>query len=328
MRGGLSGISTSVVEVFRAIFRGVAEIGRFGTFCGFPSGVGCRESGANARLKNRARPHSLFSLLNSRLPAPDSRRDLSRRSRSRTTPLILFALFVLLSAFAADAQVLPKLSVGFDKATGPKDVAVTLELVAMLTILSLAPSILIMMTCFTRIIVVLGFLKQALGTQNAPPNQMLMGLSLFLTFFIMGPTFNRVNNEALQPYLAEEINYKVALEKGMAPMREFMLKQVNEKDLALMVRISRSPTPKNVDDLSNFTLIPAFCISELRSSFIIGFLIYIPFLVIDMVVSSVLMSMGMMMLPPVMISTPFKLILFVLVDGWNLVIQQLVLSFR
>ena len=249
-------------------------------------------------------------------------------ARIAGAPLILFALFLLASAAATQAQVLPKLSVGFDKANGPQDVAVTLELVAMLTVLSLAPSILIMMTCFTRVMVVLTFLKQALGTQNAPPNQMLMGLSLFLTFFIMGPTFNKVNDEALQPYLAEKINYKVAIEKGMAPMREFMLKQVNEKDLALMVRISRSPTPKNVDDLSNFTLIPAFCISELRASFIIGFLIYIPFLVIDMVVSSVLMSMGMMMLPPVMISTPFKLILFVLVDGWNLVIQQLVLSFR
>jgi flagellar biosynthetic protein FliP len=243
-------------------------------------------------------------------------------------PWLLPLLIVACACVPAAAQVLPKLSVGFDKASGPKDVAVTLELVAMLTVLSLAPSILIMMTCFTRVVVVLTFLKQALGTQNAPPNQMLMGLSLFLTFFIMGPTFNRVNDEALQPYLAEKIDYKVAIEKGMAPMREFMLKQVSEKDLALMVRISRSPTPKNVGELSNVTLIPAFCISELRSSFIIGFLIYIPFLVIDMVVSSVLMSMGMMMLPPVMISTPFKLILFVLVDGWNLVIQQLVLSFR
>lgn len=248
--------------------------------------------------------------------------------KARALRILIPAVFVLASALAVDAQILPKVSLGFDKATGPKDVAVTLELVAMLTILSLAPSILIMMTCFTRVVVVLTFLKTALGTQNAPPNQMLMGLSLFLTFFIMGPTFKRVNDEALQPYLAEKIDYKVALEKGMAPMREFMLKQVNEKDLALMVRISRSPTPRNVGDLSNFTLIPAFCISELRSSFIIGFLIYIPFLVIDMVVSSVLMSMGMMMLPPVMISTPFKLILFVLVDGWNLVIQQLVLSFR
>jgi flagellar biosynthesis protein FliP len=255
-------------------------------------------------------------------PAPE------RAPQPSVWPALCLLVFLGFACLPAAAQVLPKLSVGFDKASGPKDVAVTLELVAMLTVLSLAPSILIMMTCFTRVVVVLTFLKQALGTQNAPPNQMLMGLSLFLTFFIMGPTFNRVNDEALQPYLAEKIDYKVAMEKGMAPMREFMLKQVSEKDLALMVRISRSPTPRNVGELSNVTLIPAFCISELRSSFIIGFLIYIPFLVIDMVVSSVLMSMGMMMLPPVMISTPFKLILFVLVDGWNLVIQQLVMSFR
>jgi flagellar biosynthetic protein FliP len=242
--------------------------------------------------------------------------------------LPLAALALLILPAVVDAQTLPRLTVGFDKAQGPKEVAVTLQLVAMLTVLSLAPSILIMMTSFTRIVVVLSFLKQALGTQNAPPNQMLMGLSLFLTFFVMAPTIKRVNSEALQPYLAGDMNYEVAIKKGMAPLREFMIKQVNEKDLALMVRISRSPAPRNVDDISDFTLIPAFCISELRSSFIIGFLIYLPFLVIDMVVSSVLMSMGMMMLPPVMISTPFKLILFVLVDGWNLVIQQLVLSFR
>ena len=242
-------------------------------------------------------------------------------------PMIFLGLGFLLPALV-EAQTLPKITVGFDKAQAPGEVAVTLQLVAMLTVLSLAPSILIMMTCFTRIVVVLGFLKQALGTQNAPPNQMVMGLALFLTFFVMAPVLKRMNTEALQPYLAKQIEFQPALEKGMAPLREFMLKQVNEKDLALMVRISKSPAPRNVDDLANLTLIPAFCISELRSAFIIGFLIYIPFLVIDMVVSSVLMSMGMMMLPPVMISTPFKLILFVLVDGWNLVVQQLVLSFR
>ncbi len=237
-------------------------------------------------------------------------------------------IVILVFSFSADAQVLPKLTLGFDKSESPEDVAVTLQLVALLTILSLAPSILIMMTSFTRIIVVLGFLRMALGTQNAPPNQMLMGISLLLTFFIMAPTLKKVNEEALQPYLSKELDYKVAIEKGMKPMRDFMLRQANEKDLALMVQISRSERPKNVDDLSNFVIIPAFCLSELRSAFIIGFLIYIPFLVIDMVVASILMSMGMMMLPPIMISTPFKLILFVMVDGWNLVVQQLVLSFR
>jgi flagellar biosynthetic protein FliP len=257
-------------------------------------------------------------------PAPSS----ARKPRPGLLAALALLLVGVLLPALAEAQTLPKLTVGFDQAQGSKDVAVTLELLAMLTVLSLAPSILIMMTCFTRIVVVLTFLKQALGTQNAPPNQMLMGLSLFLTFFIMAPTFKRINAEALQPYLADEIGFDAALEQGMLPLREFMLKQVNEKDLALMVRISDAPQPRNVADIGNLTLIPAFCISELRSAFIIGFLIYIPFLVIDMVVSSVLMSMGMMMLPPVMISTPFKLILFVLVDGWNLVIYQLVASFR
>ena len=236
-------------------------------------------------------------------------------------------IFLCLVA-TADSQVMPKLSVGFDKTENVEDVAVTLELIALLTVLSLAPSILIMMTSFTRIIVVLGFLRMALGTQNAPPNQMLMGLALFMTFFVMAPVFKQVNDNALQPYLAEEINHKVALEKAMEPMRAFMMKQVNENDLALMVKISRSEVPPSPAEISNLTLIPAFCLSELRAAFIIGFLIYIPFLVIDMVVASVLMSMGMMMLPPIMISTPFKLILFVMVDGWNLVIQQLILSFR
>ncbi len=290
-----------------------------------PSGISAR---AAADFNGFSVPEPTGARVPDRLPACGKDHGPDHGPRRSLWHILVPVLILAFACLPAAAQVLPKLSVGFDKATGPKDVAVTLELVAMLTVLSLAPSILIMMTCFTRVVVVLTFLKQALGTQNAPPNQMLMGLSLFLTFFIMGPTFNRVNEEALQPYLAEKIDYQVAIQKGMAPMREFMLKQVSEKDLALMVRISRAPTPKNVDELSNTTLIPAFCISELRSSFIIGFLIYIPFLVIDMVVSSVLMSMGMMMLPPVMISTPFKLILFVLVDGWNLVIQQLVMSFR
>ena len=250
------------------------------------------------------------------------------RGKSGKWLLAALAFACLALPEAAPAQVLPKLSVGFDQAQGSKDVAVTLELIAMLTVLSLAPSILIMMTCFTRVVVVLTFLKQALGTQNAPPNQMLMGLSLFLTFFIMAPTFQRVNTEALQPYLEDKLEFRPALEKGMAPMRDFMLRQVNEKDLALMVRISKSPPPRNVDDIANLTLIPAFCISELRAAFIIGFLIYIPFLVIDMVVSSVLMAMGMMMLPPTVISLPFKLVLFVLVDGWALIVNSLVRSFR
>jgi flagellar biosynthetic protein FliP len=247
--------------------------------------------------------------------------------RHKRPVLGLVFLGVLILASGTEAQVLPKLSVGFDKTDSVEDVAVTLELIALITVLSLAPSFIIMMTCFTRIVVVLSFLRRALGTQQTPPNQMLMGFSLLLTFFVMQPTFNSINQEALQPYLSEEINHKVALERAEAPIREFMFRQVNEKTLALLVKITRSPIPEKPEDIKTFTLIPAFVLSELKTAFIIGFLIYVPFLVIDMVVASVLMSMGMMMLPPIMISLPFKLILFVMVDGWNLVVQQLVMSF-
>jgi len=251
---------------------------------------------------------------------------LSKKIKKIKTPLLLcLGLFVF--CLDAHSQILPKFNFGFDKSDGVEDVAVTLQLIAMLTVLTLAPSILIMMTCFTRIIIVMGFLRRAIGTQEVPPNQLLAGFSLFLTFFVMEPTLNRINQDALQPYLEKEINHKVALEKGVEPLREFMFNQVNEKTLALMVKISRSPLPETPDDISTMTLIPAFILSELRTAFIIGFLIYVPFLVIDMVVASVLMSMGMMMLPPIMISLPFKLILFVMVDGWNLVVQQLVSSF-
>lgn len=242
---------------------------------------------------------------------------------------LLILLLLLLGAVGADAQVvLPKLTLGLDQAKSTEDVAVTLELIALLTILTLTPSILMMLTSFTRIIVVLGFMRQALGTQMVPPNQVIMGLALILTFYVMEPTMARMNETALQPYLRKELDQKTAMANAIIPVREFMLKQVNEKDLALLVRISRSPSPRNVDDIAFTTLVPAFILSELRAAFIIGFIIYVPFLVIDMVVASVLMSMGMMMLPPIMISLPFKLILFVLVDGWSLVVQQLVLSFR
>jgi flagellar biosynthetic protein FliP len=246
---------------------------------------------------------------------------------------ITFA-FLLILAQAVFAQAvtpdipLPRITFGVDKAQSVEDVSVTLELVALLTILSLAPSIIIMLTSFTRIVIVLNFLKQAMGTQNSPPNQMVMGLGLFLTFFVMAPTFNRVNEEAIQPYLAHEIDYQEGLDKAIRPIREFMLRQTSEHDLALFIRASRLPNPNSVEELGMWTIIPAFIISELKTAFVIGFLIYIPFLVIDMAVASILMSMGMMMLPPMMVSMPFKLILFVMVDGWSLVIQQLLLSFH
>lgn len=237
-------------------------------------------------------------------------------------------IVVLIAAASVSAQILPKVTVGLEKTSDPKDAAVALEIVFLMTILTLAPSILILMTSFTRIVVVLSFLRHAMGTQTMPPNQVIVGMALFLTGFIMMPVFNDINDNALQPYLEEKIDYKVALHKAMDPLRNFMLRQCSEKDVALFVRISKSPQPRNVDDLPNEVILPAFVISELKTAFTIGFIVYIPFLIIDMVVASVLLSMGMMMLPPIMISLPFKLILFVLVDGWNLVVQQLVLSFR
>jgi len=253
--------------------------------------------------------------------------DLRPRNR-RTLLFVLAGLAVVLLAGSVGAQVLPKITMGVERAAKPGDVAVALEIVFLMTILTLAPSILILMTSFTRIVVVLSFLRHAMGTQTMPPNQVIVGMSLFMTLFIMMPTVKNINDNALQPYLQEKIDYKVALKNGMSPLREFMLRQCNEKDVALFVRASRSPQPRNVDDLPNEVIIPAFVISELKTAFMIGFIIYIPFLIIDMVVASVLLSMGMMMLPPVMVSLPFKLILFVLADGWNLVVQQLIASFR
>jgi flagellar biosynthesis protein FliP len=241
-----------------------------------------------------------------------------------------FILYFVLGWFSPElqAQVMPRFSIGVDRAETVEDVAVTLEIVALLTVLTLAPSIIIMMTSFTRIVVVLNFLKQALAAQNAPPLQVIMGLSMFLTFFIMAPTFSEINNNALQPYMNKDIGYKEALTEAEKPIRNFMLRQTGEQEIALFVRASKLPNPRSIDDLSLTVIIPAFILSELKTAFVIGFLIYIPFLVIDMVVASVLMSMGMMMLPPPMVSLPCKLILFVLVDGWRLIVQQLLISFN
>ncbi len=240
-------------------------------------------------------------------------------------PVVSF--FTLFLTTDVHPQILPKVTIGFDQSKAPEDAATTLQIVFLITVLSLAPSILMMMTAFTRIVIVLSFVRRALGTQTLPSNQIVVGLSLFLTLFVMMPVFTKVNDNAFQPYLAEKIDYKTALNEAMSPIRAFMMRQVNEKDIALFVRISKSPLPKNPDELSNVVLIPAFILSELKTAFIIGFIIYIPFLVIDMVVASLLMSMGMMMLPPMMISLPLKLILFVLIDGWHIIIRELVVSF-
>ncbi|MBP2653105.1 MAG: fliP [Firmicutes bacterium] len=242
--------------------------------------------------------------------------------------LIIGLLLSDATAYAAPIIPIPSINIGVEAANNPKDVALSLQILFMLTVLTLAPSILIMMTSFTRIIVVLSFLRSALATQQMPPNQVLIGLSLFLTFFTMSPYITQVNNNAMQPYLAGSITQETAMTEAMKPMREFMFKQTRENDLALFVNLSEMPRPNSQDDIPSTTLIPAFVISELKTAFQIGFLIYIPFIVIDMVVASTLMSMGMMMLPPVMISLPFKILLFILVDGWHLVIRSLVASFN
>jgi flagellar biosynthetic protein FliP len=222
---------------------------------------------------------------------------------------------------------LPSLSLSFANSNKPADVVAVIRIMIMLTVLTLAPAILIMMTSFTRIVVVLSFLRQALGTQQMPPNQVIVGLALFLSFFIMAPTWKAVTHDSIDPYLNETIDQKVAIEKAEGPLREFMFNQTREKDLELFLGLSKEAKPENREQVPTYVLVPAFITSELKTAFQIGFMIYLPFLVLDMVVASVLMAMGMMMLPPVMISLPFKLLLFVLVDGWELVVGSLVKSF-
>jgi flagellar biosynthetic protein FliP len=222
---------------------------------------------------------------------------------------------------------IPKVHITLDKSDQPEDVSTALQILFLFTILSLAPAILIMVTSFTRIVVVLSFFRQALGTHQLPTNQIIIGLSLFLTFFIMSPIIKQINAEAMQPYLSKKMSQAEAWHKALQPIRKFMFRQTREKDLALFVKIAKIDRPKRAEDIPTSILIPSFVISELKTAFQIGFLIYLPFLIVDMVVSSVLLSMGMMMLPPVMISLPFKLIFFVLIDGWNLMVGSLVKGF-
>lgn len=211
--------------------------------------------------------------------------------------------------------------------SNPSNVSTSVKLMLMLTVLSLAPSILILMTSFTRIVIVLSFVRTALATQQMPPNQVIVGLALFLTFFIMAPTFQEVNKEALQPLFDEKITLDEAYDKASGPFKDFMSQHTRQKDLDLFLKYSGAERPEKIQDISLTTLVPAFALSEIKTAFQIGFMIFIPFLVIDMIVASVLMSMGMMMLPPVMISLPFKILLFVLVDGWYLVMKSLLQSF-
>lgn len=255
-------------------------------------------------------------------------------NKSQTLFLILFLsvlLSVIVSLFPDVSQAvtfpIPSLKIGIEQAESPQDVAVVLEIIALLTILALAPAILVLMTPFTRLVVVFHFLRQAIGTQSSPPNQVIVGLALFMTFFIIKPVAQDIYDNALNPYLENRIDYVEAFDKAQKPIRSFLLINTREADIALFVKSSKSKKPENKDEVSLLLLIPAYVISELKTAFIIGFVLYVPFIVIDMVVASVLLAMGMMMLPPVMISLPFKLMLFVLVDGWNILTGSLIKSF-
>jgi flagellar biosynthetic protein FliP len=246
--------------------------------------------------------------------------------RRLAVPVFLLALIA--APAAAGAQPLPGIDLRVTPTDEPAQVVDSVKLLVLLTVLALAPGLLVMVTSFTRIVVVLSILRGALGIQQTPPNQVIIGLALFLTFFVMTPTFQEINREALQPYLNNQLTQEQAFEAAAKPLKAFMLKQTREKDLALFVSLAKMPRPRNADDLPITVVIPAFVISELKTAFQMGFLLYVPFLVIDMVVASALMSMGMFMLPPVMISLPFKLLLFVMVDGWYLVVRSLVESFH
>ena len=225
------------------------------------------------------------------------------------------------------AVTFPALKISFENAQAPEQISTILQILILLTVLSVAPALLLMLTSFTRLVVVFSILRHAIGTQQTPPNQVLISLALFLTMFIMAPTFQRVYEEALIPYFNKQIDEKELFERAVQPFKEFMFKNTREKDLALFVKLRNEERPKTPDDVSIFTLIPAFMISELKTAFQIGFLLYIPFLIIDVIVSGVLISMGILMLPPMMISLPIKLLLFVLVDGWNLLVVSLIKSF-
>lgn len=250
---------------------------------------------------------------------------------------VLFTCIVLMTFVGDIAQgaiaqrgatfPIPRIQVGVEPANTPTEIAQSLQILILLTVISLAPAILIMTTSFVRIVIVLSFVRSAIGTNQSPPNQVLIGLALFLTFFIMMPTWSKVNTETLQPFLRGEITQETAFVRGMGPIRDFMFKQTRTKDLKLFIQAARLNRPKNNDEIPTQVLIPAFIISELKTAFQLGFLIFVPFLVIDMIVASTLMSMGMMMLPPMMVALPFKILLFVMVDGWHLITRSLLSSF-
>lgn len=251
-----------------------------------------------------------------------------KRNRIRKLIFLLVLLAFIIVPTFAEPIPLPSLKVDIGQAQGPEDVASTLTLALLLTVLSLVPSILILATAFTRIVIVLSLLRNAIGTQQVPPNQVIIGLALFLTFFVMAPVFDNINKNALQPYMNEQITFQEATQLALNPMREYMLKQTRESDLKLFLEMHGQSSVETIQQIPDYVLMPAYLISELKTAFQMGFILFIPFIVIDMVVASILMSMGMMMLPPVMISLPFKILLFVMVDGWSVITKSLVLSFR
>ena len=250
----------------------------------------------------------------------------------RKTNLFIFIMIFLLlvpNLSMAETSTIsnPLLKIDLNQTEENGDLSVILEIFLLMTVLSLAPAILIMLTSFTRIVIVLSLLRQAIGTQQAPPNQIIIGLSLFLTIFVMTPVWTNIHENAVQPYLNKEVSQKQAFDLAIEPIRSFMAQQTREKDLAMLIEVSKIKKPDNIEDIPTTVLIPSFIISELKTAFQMGFLLYVPFLILDMVISSILLSMGMMMLPPVMISLPFKLMLFVLADGWNLIVGSIVTSF-
>jgi len=241
---------------------------------------------------------------------------------------ILLALFIIIpDILCAQGVTIPSVSLGIQESQDPEEIVGVLQVLFILTILALAPSIMIMVSSFTRIVIVLGFLRQALGTQQMPPMQVLSALAIFLTFFIMSPTLESMNEDSLIPYRNGNISFNQALSNAEKPLRDFMFKQTRQDDLALFMAITKQDKPLNKEDVPTRALIPAFMISELKTAFQIGFILFVPFLIIDMVVASILLSMGMMMLPPIMISLPFKIMLFVMVDGWNLLVGSIIKGF-
>lgn len=246
----------------------------------------------------------------------------------KVAKLLTFLGVFFISTLQSYAAIgLPTLNVGMKTATSTQEFTQGVQILILLTILTLAPSILIMTTAFIRIVIVFALTRQALGAQNLPPNQVIIGLSLILTFFVMSPTFSKINDVAYQPYIKNQITQEVALTKAVEPLRTFMFKQTHENELALFVKISKIPKPKTQLDVPTYVLIPAFVLSELKTAFKIGFIIFLPFLVIDIVIASILVAMGMIFLPPTTIAMPFKLIMFVLVDGWYLITKSLIEGF-